>query len=397
LLLSRRARSIQPSATLAISAKAKEMRAQGKPVIGFGAGEPDFDTPEHIKAAAIEALQKGDTKYTPASGTPRLREAIARWTSKDVGLDFSPAEVVVSCGAKHSLYNIFMALCQQRDEVIIPSPFWLSYPEMATLSGAKSVFLPLREEDGYRVDIEALRKLITPKTKALILNSPSNPTGTMWTEEELRQVAELALERKFLIVSDDTYNKIVYGENPFKSIVSLVPEVRDKTILVNCVSKTYAMTGWRIGWAIGPKKIMKAIDGIQSHSTSNPTSFAQAGAVAALEGPQDCVQVMVREFKERRDLMMGLLAGIPQARAVKPTGAFYVFVNVSDCYGKSCDGTSVNSSVDMVKFLLEKVLLAVVDGASFGSDDHIRLSYATSRDQIEQGLKRLGEGLAALS
>jgi aspartate aminotransferase len=366
-------------------------------VIGFGAGEPDFDTPEHIKQAAVEALQKGDTKYTPASGTPQLKAAIATWTNNDLGLDYTPAEVVVSCGAKHSLYNIIMALCQEGDEVIIPSPYWLSYPEMVTLAGAKSVFLRLKEEEEFRVDLPGLKKLITPKTKALILNSPSNPTGTMWTEEEMRQVAQLALERDFFIISDDTYNKITYGEQPFQSIVSLVPEVKEKAILVNCVSKTYAMTGWRIGWALGPTEIIKAIGGIQSHSTSNPTSFAQAGAVAALEGPQECVGVMVQEFKARRDLMMELLSHIPQVKAVKPTGAFYVFVNVSACYGKSYDGFTVKSSLDMVKFLLDKFFLALVDGASFGSDDHVRLSYATGRKQIEEGVKRLGEGLSALA
>lgn len=396
-MLAKRATLIQPSATLAISAKAKELAAQGKPVIGFGAGEPDFDTPEHIKAAAVEALRKGDTKYTPATGTARLKQAIVNWTSTDLGLDYAPADVVVSCGGKHSLYNIIMALCQEGDEVIIPSPFWLSYPEMVTLAGAKSVFLPLDESQGFRLNLEALQRLVSPRTKALIVNSPSNPTGTMWTQDDLRQVADLALKKGFLIISDDIYNKIVYGEQPFKSIVSLVPEVRDKTILVNCVSKTYAMTGWRIGWALGPKEIMKAMGSIQSHSTSNPTSFAQAGAVAALEGPQECVGTMVQEFKDRRDLMMELLSHIPQVSTVKPTGAFYVFVNVSPYYGKSCDGFTVNSSLDMVKFLLEKVFLAVVDGASFGSDAHVRLSYATSREQIEGGVKRLGGGLAALT
>jgi len=396
-LLAKRATLIHPSATLAVSAKAKELVAQGKPVIGFGAGEPDFDTPQHIKQAAVDALQKGDTKYTAVSGTPRLKAAIAAWVKNDLGLDYAPGDVVVSCGAKHSLYNIFMAVCQEGDEVIIPSPFWLSYPEMVGLAGARPVYLPLKEKDGFQVDLGKLEHLITPRTKALIVNSPSNPTGAMWTDEELSRVARLALAKDFLIISDDTYNKIVYGDRPFKSIVSLVPEVREKTLLVNCVSKTYAMTGWRIGWAMGPKEIIKAMDSIQSHSTSNPTSFAQAGAVAALEGPQDSVGLMVNEFKQRRDLMLDLLSQIPGVTVVKPTGAFYMFVNVSGHYGKSCDGMTVKSSLDMVKFLLEKVFLAVVDGASFGSDDHIRLSYATGREQIEQGVKRLGEALATLA
>ncbi|MDW7709815.1 MAG: pyridoxal phosphate-dependent aminotransferase [Deferrisomatales bacterium] len=395
--LSPRAEQIKPSATLAIDAKAKQMKAEGIDVLGFGAGEPDFPTPGHIVNAAVSALHDGDTRYTPVGGTAELKGAICRSLERDYGLRYTPGEVTASCGAKHTLFNLFLALLDAGDEVIIPAPFWVSYPEQVQVAGATPVIVPTREEDGFRLRPETLEAAITPRTRALILNSPSNPTGAMYGRLHLEALAEVLRGTDLLVVSDDIYQKLVYEGGRFVGILEVAPELRDRVVIVNGVSKTYAMTGWRIGYAAGPAALIGAMEKLQSQSTSNPTSFAQKAAAVALTGPQECVAEMVAEFARRRDFLVEGLNALPGIRCPLPQGAFYAFPNVSGLYGSRFQGEELRDSFDLARFLLDEARVAVVPGAPFGSDHHVRLSYATSREVIAEGLARFEAALARLT
>ncbi|HVE15744.1 MAG TPA: pyridoxal phosphate-dependent aminotransferase [Chthoniobacterales bacterium] len=380
--LSSRVETLTPSLTLAIDSKAKAMKAEGIDVCGFGAGEPDFDTPEHIKAAAQAALETGFTKYTPSSGTPELREAISEKFAKDNGLNYKPSQIIVSNGAKQSCYNAIMATCEPGDEVIIPAPYWLSYPEMVTLAGAVPVFVPTTQENDWKITAAQFEEAMTPKTKMIILNTPGNPTGSVYTREELRAISEVAAEEEIYILSDEIYEKLVYDGTEHVSIASLTPEAYDLTITVNGFSKAYSMTGWRLGYLGAPEAVAKAIDSMQSHSTSNPCSFAQKGGLAALKGDQQCIVDMREEFNLRREYMYGRLSSITGISAVKPLGAFYVLANIS--------ALGLNST-NFADRLLSKANVAVVPGIAFGDDRTIRLSYATSLDVIKKGLDRIEE------
>ena len=380
--LSSRVETLTPSLTLAIDSKAKAMKAEGIDVCGFGAGEPDFDTPEHIKAAAQAALETGFTKYTPSSGTPELRQAIAEKFKADNGLDYKPSQIIVSNGAKQSCYNAIMAVCEPGDEVIIPAPYWLSYPEMVRLAGAEPVIVPTTEENDWKITAEQFEDAMTPKTKMIILNTPGNPTGSVYSKEELRALSEVAAEEEIYILSDEIYEKLVYDGAEHVSIASLTPEAYDLTITVNGFSKAYSMTGWRLGYLAAPEAIAKAIDSMQSHSTSNPCSFAQKGGYAALKGDQQPVIDMREEFNIRREYMHGRLNSINGITAVKPLGAFYVLANISAL------GLSSTNFADR---LLSKASVAVVPGIAFGDDRTVRLSYATSMDMIKKGLDRIEE------
>jgi len=378
--ISERAAQLTPSLTLSIDSKAKAMKAEGIDVCGFGAGEPDFDTPEHIKAAAIEALQAGFTKYTPSAGIPELRAAIAEKLAGDNGLTYRPGQVVVSNGAKHSCYNAILATCQPGDEVVIPAPYWVSYPDMVRLVGAEPVIVPTMERNNWKMRPEDFENAMTPRTKMLIMNTPCNPTGSVYTREELEAIVEVASGEDIYILSDEIYEKLVYDDAKHVSIASLSKEAYDLTITVNGFSKSYAMTGWRLGYLAAPEAVAKAVDSIQSHTTANPSSFSQRGALAALKGDQQAVSDMREEFDMRRNYMIDRLSKIPNVTAVKPQGAFYVLLNVSQL------GLTSQNFADR---LLSKANVAVVPGAAFGDDRTIRLSYATSIDIIKKGLDRL--------
>lgn len=395
-MLSERARRVQPSPTLAIDSMAKAMRSEGKDVINFGVGEPDFDTPENIKEAAIRAIRNGFTKYTPASGISELKDAIIDKLRRENSLSYTPEEIIISCGAKHSLYNIAQALLQKGDEVIIPVPYWVSYPEQVVLNDATPVFVGTEEEDSFILRPEALRESITPRTKALILNSPSNPAGTTYRKKDLEAIAEICLKHNIIIISDEIYEKLVYDDTHHISIASLGPEIKNRTIVVNGLSKCYAMTGWRIGYAAGPKEIIKAMAAIQSQSTSNPTSIAQKAAVEALRGPQDSVRLMVEEFDRRRRYMVSELNSIEGVSCTKPTGAFYVFPRIDSFFGRSASNSIIKNSSDLCMYLLKEALVATVPGSAFGDDRYIRLSYATSMENIKKGMERIREALKRL-
>jgi aspartate aminotransferase len=377
--ISARAAQLSPSLTLSIDSKAKAMKAEGIDVCGFGAGEPDFDTPEHIKQAAIAALEGGFTKYTPSAGLPELRQAIADKLEADNQLSYRPSQVVVSSGAKHSCYNAILATCQPGDEVLIPSPYWVSYPDMVRLAGAEPVIVQTTERNGWKMRASDFENAMTPRTKMLILNSPGNPSGSVYTREELEGIVEVAAEEDIYILSDEIYEKLVYDDTKHVSIASLSKEAYDLTITVNGFSKAYAMTGWRLGYLAAPEAVAKAVDNIQSHSTSHPCSFAQKGALAALKGDQQALADMRDEFSMRRDYMFDRITKIPNITAVKPQGAFYVLVNISQL------GLSSQNFADR---LLSKANVAVVPGAAFGDDRTVRLSYATSIDVIKKGLDR---------
>ena len=391
--LSRKGLSISPSATLAIDSKAKKLKAEGIDVVGFGAGEPDFDTPVHIKQAAIAAIEEGFTKYTPASGTMTLKEAICAKFKKDNGLEYTPANIVISNGAKHSLVNVFQAICNPGDEVIIPAPFWVSYPEMVKLADGVPVIVYTTEEQGFKFTVDQIRQAVTAKTKAIILNSPSNPTGMVYTREELAELAELAVEKGFYVVSDEIYEKLIYDGKTHISIASINEKIKAQTIIVNGVSKTYAMTGWRIGYTASSPEIAKIMSNVQSHATSNPNSIAQKAAEAAISGPQDMVATMVEAFVSRRDYMVKRINSIPGLSCVKPNGAFYVMMNISQLLGKELAGRKIQSSDDFADILLEKANVALVPGSGFGIDTHVRLSYATSQETITKGLDRIEQFL----
>ncbi|MCE5312248.1 MAG: pyridoxal phosphate-dependent aminotransferase [Nitrospiraceae bacterium] len=395
-MISERAAKIKPSPTLAIDAKAKAMKAQGLDVLNFGVGEPDFDTPDHVKEAAIKAIKDGFTKYTPVGGTDELKEAVLRKFSADNGLEYEKDQVLVSCGAKHTLYNIAQALFNPGDEILIPSPYWVSYPDQALLNDATPVFIQTSEKDSFMISPEALEASITPRTRALVLNSPSNPTGLTYDKKTLEAVAEIAVSRNIYVISDEIYEKLVYDGTEHISIASLGKAIKERTIVVNGLSKSHAMTGWRIGYAAGPKDIIKAMTNIQSQSTSNPTSIAQKAAVAALNGPQDFILTMRAEFDKRRKFLVDSLNSTEGIRCLTPTGAFYAFPNVSALFGRGIDSTRINGSLDLATYLLDKANVALVHGEAFGNDSFIRISYATSMQNIEKGVQRIREAVSAL-
>lgn len=386
--ISRRAASLSPSLTLTIDSKAKQMKAEGLDVVGFGAGEPDFDTPQHIKDACAKALADGFTKYTPASGIPELRQAIADKFKRENGLTYKPSQVIVSCGGKHSCYNVILATCEEGDEVIIPAPYWLSYPEMVKLAGAKPVILETSDKTEFKVTPEQLRRAITPNTRLFILNSPSNPTGSVYTPEEIKALGDVCVEKNVLIMSDEIYEHLLYDGAKHKSVASFSQAHYDHTIVVHGFAKAWSMTGWRLGFMAAPEPIAKAIDAIQSHSTSNPTSFAQKGAVAALTGPQDHLPKWLAEFSKRREYAWKKLNSIPGISCVNAKGAFYLFPNIS--------GTGLKSA-EFCARLLEQEKVAAVPGIAFGADDYLRISYATSMANIEKGLDRLDKFVRGLA
>jgi len=395
-ILSRRARGLKPSPTLAITAKAKAMQAQGIKVIGFGAGEPDFDTPDNIKKAAVKAIDAGFTKCTPSGGIVELKDAIIQKFQRDNQLTYKRPQIIVSCGGKHSFYNLAQAIFDQGDEVIIPAPYWVSYPPMVALANATPVIVETTEKNQFKITSEQLQKTTSSKTKALVLNSPSNPTGSAYTKKELEKIAEIAIRNNFFVISDEIYEKIVYDGFEFVSIASLNDEIKKRTIIVHGVAKTYSMTGWRIGYAAGPEEIISAMNNIQSQSTSNPTSIAQKASVEALIGPQNEVEKMVSAFTQRRNYIVDRLNKMPGVSCYKPVGAFYVFPNFSSYYGRSYEGKKISNSTALADFFLDVARVAVVPGVEFGADPFERLSYATSMENIREGLDRIGEGLNKL-
>ncbi len=378
--ISQRAASLSPSLTLVIDSKAKAMKAAGEDVVGFGAGEPDFDTPQHIKDACAKALADGFTKYTPAAGIPELRQAIADKHQRENGLTYKPSQIIVSCGGKHSCYNVILATCQKGDEVIIPAPYWLSYPEMVKLAGAKPVIIETTDKTEFKVTPAQLRAAITSRTRLFVLNSPSNPTGSVYTPDEIKALGDICVERGVLIMSDEIYEHLLYDGATVKSVASFSQAHYDHTIIVHGFAKAWSMTGWRLGWCAAPEPIAKAIDAVQSHSTSNPTSFAQKGAVAALTGSQEHLPKWLAEFSKRRTFAFNKLNAIPGLSCVNAKGAFYLFPNIS--------GTGLKSA-DFCAKLLEQEKVAAVPGIAFGADDYIRLSYATSMANIQKGLARI--------
>jgi aspartate aminotransferase len=396
ITLAERTKLIKPSVTLAIAAKAGKLRSEGIDVVNFSAGEPDFDTPEHIKAAAVEALRKGMTKYTDVKGIEPLRAAIVHKYEHEYGLRYRKEDVLVSCGAKHSLFNVFQATVDAGDEVLIPAPYWVSYSDMALLAAGVPKIVQTSEANGFRITPGQLEAQLTPKTKIFVLNSPCNPTGASYTADELSEITRVLEKHHCLVIADDIYEKIVYDDFRFHNIVALNPALRDRTVIINGVSKTYAMTGWRIGYAIGPAEIIGAAAKIQSQSTSNPASMAQAAALEAISGPQIEVERMVREFKRRRDVIVARLDALPGIQCPKPQGAFYVFPNVSRLLGKTVNGKKLASPCDFADYLLEEAKVAVVPGEDFGSQEHIRFSYATSLEDIERGCERIADAIAKL-
>ncbi|OQP13306.1 pyridoxal phosphate-dependent aminotransferase [Geobacillus thermoleovorans] len=383
--LAKRVASLTPSATLAITAKAKELKAAGYDVIGLGAGEPDFNTPEHIIAAAIKAMNEGHTKYTPSGGLPALKEEIIKKFARDQGLSYEPAEIIVCVGAKHALYTLFQVLLDEGDEVIIPTPYWVSYPEQVKLAGGVPVYVEGLEENDFKMTPDQLKQAITPKTKAVIINSPSNPTGMIYTAEELKALGEVCLAHGVLIVSDEIYEKLIYGGAKHVSIAELSPELKEQTIIINGVSKSHSMTGWRIGYAAGPKDIIQAMTDLASHSTSNPTSIAQYAAIAAYSGPQEPVEQMCQAFEKRLDIIYDKLVQIPGFTCIKPQGAFYLFPNAR----KAADMAECRTVDEFVAVLLEEAKVALVPGSGFGAPDYVRLSYATSLEALETAIERI--------
>jgi len=393
--LTRRARGIQPSATLAVDARAKALAAAGKDVVNFGVGEPDFPTPPAATQAALEAIRDGFTKYTPAAGIGALRQAVADKLLRDNGLEYTPEEIVVSAGAKQSLYNAFQVLCEEGDEVLIPSPYWVTYPEQVRLCGGVPVFVETDERAGYRLDAAALEAKVTPRTRLLVLNSPSNPTGAVYPRETLEAVAEFVLRHDLWLISDEVYEKLVYHGARHVSPASLSPELKGRTVVVNGVSKAYAMTGWRIGFAAAPLPVAGAMADLQGHVTSNPNSIAQKAALGALRGDAGAAAAMVAEFERRRDYMVGRLKAMPAFRTPEPEGAFYVFPTLGDIVGREVGGRLIRDGGDLALALLESAGVAVVPGAAFGRPDAVRFSYATSMDNIVKGLDRVERALAA--
>jgi aspartate aminotransferase len=394
--LSERVLSLPPSATLAITAKAKELRAQGEDVIGFGVGEPDFDTPSFIKEAGIQAIRDGKTGYTDVGGIGELKEAIVEKFREENGLLYEPSQIIVSCGGKHSFFNLSLAFFEPGDEVLIPAPYWVSYPPMVELAGATPVILPTGSQRGFKITIDDLEKSYTKKAKALVLNSPSNPTGAAYTKEELSEIARFAVENELYVISDEIYEKLTYDGFEHVSIASFGDDIKELTIVLNGVSKTYAMTGWRIGYTAGPAELIAAMTKIQGQSTSNPTSISQWAAVTALTGPPDDVEHMRNEFNKRRKIIVDGLNDIPGVTCSMPQGAFYAFPDVSGTYGKSHGGETIDGSLKFSSYLLTAAKVALVPGVAFGDDQCVRLSYAASIQEITEGVKRIGEAVESL-
>lgn len=394
--LSNKAMKINPSITLEITAKAKELKESGVDVVSFGAGEPDFNTPENIIEAAIKAMKDGKTKYTPTSGILDLRKSICDKFKKDNELNYDTDQIVVSTGAKQSLANTFLAILNEGDEVIIPTPYWVSYPELVKLAGGVPVFINTNKENDYKYSVKELRNLITSKTKAILVNSPNNPTGSIYTREELTEIAELAKEYDLIIISDEIYEKLIYDNEKHISIASISKDSYERTIVINGLSKAYAMTGWRIGYSASSKEIAKLMSGVQSHVTSNINSISQYAAIEALNGPQDSIKIMIKEFEKRRNYMIDRINKIHGLSIIRPKGAFYIMVCIENYFGKKINGEIINSSLDFSKSLLNEENVAVIPGIAFGLDNYIRLSYATSMEIIEEGLNRLEKYLRKL-
>jgi aspartate aminotransferase len=380
--LANRVCGIDESVTLEITSKAKKMAKEGIDVVSFAAGEPDFDTPKHIKDAAIKAINEGFTKYTPSSGMPELREAIAKKFKADNGIDYTPSQIVVSNGAKHSLNNVFQAICNAGDEVIIPAPYWLSYPAMASMAEAKPIFVETKASNGFKITEKDLEAKITNKTRCMVLNSPSNPTGGIYDIDDLKMIARLAVKHKFFVISDEIYEKLIYDGRRHHSIASLGKDIYDLTITVNGVSKSYSMTGWRIGYAAGPADVMKAIGNLQSHATSNPASISQKATLAALSQDQSFIEDMRKEYEKRRDYMITRVSAMKNVSCFKPGGAFYLFCDISK---------TRNNSIKTANALLDQAKVAVIPGGPFGADDYIRLSFATGMETIMKGMDRMEE------
>jgi aspartate aminotransferase len=388
IAISKMASAVQPSATLAAGARAKQMKAEGVAVFDFSLGEPDFPTPEHIRRAAAAAVERGQTRYTPANGTPELRAAVARSYQKTYGIRYSAEQALISSGAKHSLHNALCATVGPGDEVIIPTPYWVSYSDLVTMTGASYVLVPTRIEDGFKMSPAQLRAALTPRSRLLMLNSPSNPTGAVYTRQELEALADVVLESNLAVLSDEIYEKLVFGEAQATCFATLRPGLAERTITVSGASKTYAMTGWRMGWALGPAPVIKAMGNVQSQQTGCPCSVSQAAALAALEGDQGCVEVMRREFEARRDLVCDRLRKMPGVRPFVPEGAFYAFFDVSALFGGAA-----RDSTAFCQAALERAHVNLVPGAAFGAEGFVRLSYATSREQLQEGLDRLEQFL----
>lgn len=394
--ISDRVKKVKPSVTLAITAKAKALKSEGIDIIGFGAGEPDFDTPDNIKAAAIGAINSGFTKYTAVGGIDELKGAISDQLKTENALNYDLSELFISCGAKHTLYNLFQATLNAGDEVIIPAPYWVSYPDMVLLAEGVPVIVECTEADGFKMTANQFASAVTGKTKAVIINSPSNPTGAAYSPEELKALADVAVQKGILVISDEIYNKITYDGFKAESIASVSDEVKKITVVVNGVSKAYSMTGWRIGFAAGDAEIMKAMNKIQGQSTSNPSSISQMAALEAYSGDQACVSDMLVHFEERKNFIVERLNAIDGVTCSDPQGAFYVFPNISFFFGKTVGNKEIKGSVDLTDYLLDDAKVAVVPGEAFGAEGHIRLSYATSMDNIKIGLERIEKALKAL-
>ncbi|MBI4665709.1 MAG: pyridoxal phosphate-dependent aminotransferase [Nitrospinae bacterium] len=395
--LAERLSSVKPSPTLAITAKAKALKAAGVDVIGFGAGEPDFDTPDHIKNAAIEALRAGKTKYTDTPGIPELRDALVEFYKKTEGLEYKRNQTIFSSGGKHSLYNIFMAILSPGDEVIIPTPYWVSYPDMVQLAGGTPVFLNTSEKNGFLFGAAELEKLVTPRTRAIVVNSPSNPSGAVYDEATIKGICDVAIKHGALVIWDEIYKDIYYGEGRLRSLPYYNPEVKPLTLIVSGLSKSHSMTGWRIGWTLGDERIIEGMNIIQGQSTSNPVSFAQYGALAALKEGVTHLPAWVAEFRKRRDALVTAFNQIPGMSCLNPMGAFYVFPNISGWFGKRWEGGVICDSYDAAKFLLESANCAVVPGDPFGAPQNIRLSYALSMEDIGKGIERIRKAVSGLS
>lgn len=383
-------RGIAPSVTLKMNALVAEMRAQGKDIIGLGAGEPDFDTPAHIREAAKRAMDEGQTRYTAASGTPALRKAVADYLMREKGLSYHPNQVLVCNGAKQALLNALVAILDPGDEVILPAPCWVSYPEMIAMAGGKALWVQADETEGFIPSIEKLRAAVTSRTRAIIINSPSNPTGAVWSREQLLAVGQLAVEKELYIISDEIYDKLTYDGAEAVSVAALSPAIYNCTLLVNGWSKSYAMTGWRLGYVAGPKEVIAAMAAYQSHATGNPNSIAQAAGLAALTGDQQCVSDMAAAFARRRDLIVGLVRQLPHVSCFVPQGAFYIMLNMKELIGRSFAGRLIRDSGDFSELLLEYAQIAVVAGEPFGADGYCRISYAISDDKIAEAMGRLG-------
>ncbi len=396
--VARRLSAVKPSATVAVAQRARELKAQGIDVLSFSVGEPDFDTPAHIRDAAKQAIDQGATRYTAARGIIELRNAICQTSAaRRGGVSHEPADVVVSIGAKHTLFNLALALYDEGDEVLIPAPYWVSYPEQVRLAGATPVIVQTTEAEGFRMTPDALRAAITSKTKALLLCSPSNPTGAAYSGEQLRELADVAAQHNFWIIVDEIYGQLVYGGFEQKSILEVAPELRDRIIIVDGVSKTFAMTGWRIGWMLGPEHVAKACDKIQGQATTNPAAVAQHAALAALEGPWAPMEAMRKAFEERRGIIIEGLNAIDGISCRLPEGAFYAFASVQGLIGRRAGDQTLETDIDIAGYLLEEARCAVVPGTAFGAPGFVRISYAASNDVIREGLKRIGEAVAKLS